>query len=351
MLTGSTVMVTKDCTVTEDQVVAAKSGRIVSANRTTSSPDFDLVIIYDDEDNDITIKLQRDKGKPRYVLLFDHFKPNNIFNPGNIIAAKLDVPAGETLDLYEAKQTYYAQFAEPLKFFNDFLLKKGHTDSALKIGEDVCQLDMVACASPHWNKYYLGGKEEDEERIIDNCVSLNGWAIKQLVQTRPAVLFLVGESSYTMFKKAFGYLIKRASPLPTAPEDNAFTLFRETTNSNNPALFHYATSIFGRPYSIKTRLIVTPHFSYDDNFYPQFRMSKDALHALGSSSKECVAFLMGDSRIKYNTDIKEKDFDSFTFSRDDAPAIPVIINQEYPDCWQILQTCYYDGHQMIANVL
>ena len=44
-----------------------------------------------------------------------------------------------------------------LNTFNDFLKNKGHKDANLAIGEDVGQLDMVACASPHWKPGFLGG--------------------------------------------------------------------------------------------------------------------------------------------------------------------------------------------------
>lgn len=350
LLDDSHFVVTETCTVTADQVKAAKDGYIVSADRPDAGPTFDLVIKYEGEDEEITITLQRDKGKPRYVLLFDHEEPDNAFKAGDSIAAKLNVPAGEELELYQELQTYYEQFVPSLDSFTNFLKNKGHSDAALKIGEDVCQLDMVACASPHWKPPYLGGTESSEDTIIDNCVSKNAWAMKQFVQTRPAVLFLVGESSYNMFRKAFGELIQRDKPLPEHPYDFAFTLFRETTDSKHPTLFKFDTTVNGRPYSLTTRLIVTPHFSYDNNFLPQFRLSKKWLEDLERDYPDCAAFLKNDPRITFN----ESDgygYDSFTFEKKDAQDILDTIQTKFPDCWKDLSYSYYDAHQMMADVL
>ncbi len=349
LLDDSRFVVKESCTATADQVKAAKDGYIVSADRPDSGPTFDLVIKYEGDDKEITITLQRDKGKPRYVLLFNQEEPDNAFKAGDAIAAKLDVPPGKELEVYQELQTYYEQFEPTLRIFNDFLKGKGCTDADLKIGEDVCQLDMVACASPHWNKNFLGGSQSSENAIIDNCVSKNAWAMKQLVQTRPAVLFLVGESSYKMFHDAFGELIQRDPPLPTRPYDYAFTLFHETTDPDHPTLFQYTTTVDGRSYSLKTRLIVTPHFSYDQNFLPQFRLSKNWLKDLEKKSPGCMAFLNNDKRITFHK--ASWGYDSFTFEEKDAPDILATIQKEHPACWKDLQYGYYNPHRQMADVL
>lgn len=349
LLNGSEAIADKSETVTADQIKAAKDGYIVAARRTSASPGYDLVIKYADETEEITITLQRNTGTPRYVLLFDHFEPNNAFKAGDVIAGKLNVPAGENLELYQQLQTYYEQFVPSLNIFSDFLKGKGHADADLKIGEDVGQLDMVACASPHWKPDYLGGSPASEQTIINNCVSKNAWAIKQLVQTRPAVLFLVGESSYNMFRDAFGGLIKRDPALPAHPYDYAFTLFRETLDSTHPTFFEYATEINGQAYSIKTRLIVTPHFSYDQNFLPQFRLSKKWLSELEQEQPACMAFLKNDARITFHE--ASYGYDSYSFAPEDAQDILDTIQQKYPDCWKSLERDYYNPHQMMAGVL
>jgi hypothetical protein len=206
----------KNYLLKDGQVIAEKDGQIVGADRPSSDPSYRLTVHYNEDKEDTIIPLERKLGEPRYVLLFNRGEPGNVFKKGDVIAAKLEVPAGEELSLWQEQIGYYEQFVPSLSAFTEYLKGKGSTDANLLIGEDVAQLDMVACASPHWNPNFLGNKES-EQTIINNCVSTNAWAMKQLVQTRPAVLYLVGESSFNMFKRAFGNLIHRDPPLPTHP--------------------------------------------------------------------------------------------------------------------------------------
>jgi hypothetical protein len=111
------------------------------------------------------------------------------------------------------------QMVPVLTAFESFLKEKGHARAQLKIGEDVGQLDMVACASPQWGPQWLGGTSQSMHTIISNCVHKNAWALKQLVQTRPAIVFLVGQASWDMFRQSFGHLIRSKATLPTLPED------------------------------------------------------------------------------------------------------------------------------------
>lgn len=352
LLSDSEVVADKSCVATADQVKAAADGHIVSAKREDAGPTFDLVIQYEGQAEQITITLQRDKGQTRYVLLFDTEEPDNKFKKGDVIAAKLNVPPDEELDLYQALQTYYEQFVPSLQIFNQYLHQKGHTDADLKIGEDVCQLDMVACASPHWKPGFLGGADSEAE-IIDNCVSENAWAMKQLVQTRPAVLFLVGESSYTMFRKAFGNLIEiegddKQEWWEIHPSDFAFTLLRETTK--NPVYLKYTTTVNGRPFTLKTRLIVTPHFSYDQNFTPQIRMSKEWFAKLKKQDPDCADFLEHYPEITANEDV-DYGYLSFAFSQENAHEILTKIRDHFPNSWDEIKESYYNAHQMMANVM
>jgi hypothetical protein len=349
LLTNSEITVTKKVTVTQDQIKAAKDGKIVSANRPGAGPTFDLVIQYDGEDNDITITLQRDKGLPRYVLLFDDREPTNVFKAGNVIAAKLEVPAGEDVNVYQKLQTYYEQLVPTLNSFSEFLKSKGFNDADIKIGEDVGQLDMVGCASPHWKPSFLGGSQDSENLIISNCVSKNAWAMKQLIMTRPSVLFLVGESSYNMFKKFFGNLIYRNKPLPDRPSDYAFTLFHDTIDSKDPTMFKYETEIDGTSYNIETRLIVTPHFSFSSNFVPQIRLYSSKREELEQEFPECFKFIKFDDRITVSE--PNKGYDSYSWSEEDNESILSILQDKYADCWAKMSWDYYNPHAQMAQVL
>ena len=349
LLDKTKLIVEKDVTVNQDQIMAAKDGKIVSAKRPGAGPTFDLVVNYNGDKENVTITLQRDKGNPRYVLLFDPRDETSHFKAGDIIVAKLDVPAGEELEVYQELQTYYEQFVPSLNAFSNFLKKKGHKDANIEIGEDVGQLDMVACASPHWKPSFLGGTPKSEQLIINNCVSKNAWAMKQLVMTRPAVLFLVGESSYSMFKKSFGNLIHRDVPISNRPGDFAYTLFSETINPKHPAYFSYSTTIDGKSYSIKTRIIVTPHFSFSNNFVPQIRLNKYRMKELEAQYPKCFNFLKTDKRIK--PDYPKYGYDSFAWTKKDNADILKILENTYADCWKELKWDYYNPHQQMAKVM
>lgn len=332
----------------EGRVLAEKDGHITSVSRTSSDPNFNVTVRYDGDAKDTTIPLKRGLGEPRYVLLFDRHAPDDRFKKGDTIAARLAVPAGEELMLWQQQQGYYEQFEPSLRAFEDYLHRKGHTDAKLQIGEDVGQLDMVACASPHWSPDYLGGTAATEQTIINNCVSKNAFAMKQLVQTRPAVLYLVGESSYAMFNQAFGELIKRESDLPEHPADFAFTLFRDSCDSKQPTMFEFETEIDGQKFSMKTRLIVTPHFSYDTNFVPQFRLSRHDFDALQAKSPACATFLKTDKRIEFVA--STYGFDAYQMA-DGSKDVLADIKKRFPDCLAALQASFYDPHQMMAGVM
>lgn len=350
LLKDSQITATKSMTVTEDQIIAAKNGKIKSADRPGAGPTFDLVVTYEGGE-EVTITLERDKGAPRYVLLFDKEGETSEFKAGDVIAAKLDVPAGQELEVYQELQTYYEQFVPTLNAFSDFLKKKGHKGADLAIGEDVGQLDMVACASPHWKPSFLGGTEASENLIISNCVSLNAWAMKQLVMTRPAVLFLVGESSYNMFKKFFGNLIHRDPPISDRPSDFAFTLFSETVHAKHPAYFQYETKINGRPYSIKTRIIVTPHFSFDQNFVPQIRLSKYREEELEGKYPACFKFLKGGGDITYHQPEKDYSYRSFSWTEAKNPSVLKTLENDHAAAWAELKWDYYNPHEQMAAAL
>ncbi len=349
LLDSSHLTVTADVTATQDQLKAAKDGKIVSADRPGAGPTFDLVIQYEGDENNITITLERDKGKPRYVVLFDRGGDTSYFKAGDIIAAKLDVPADKEVEVFQELQTYYEQFVPSINTFADFLKSKGHSDADIKIGEDVGQLDMVACASPHWKASFLGGSRESEDLIIDNCVSKNAWAMKQLVMTRPAVLFLVGESSYNMFNKFFGNLITRNEPLPDRPSDYAFTLFRDTIDSQNPTMFKYETTIDGKSYKIETRLIVTPHFSFNNNFLPQIRLYSAKQKELATKFPTCFDFLHTDERI--TVEEPAKGYDSYAWAEEDNDAILAELKKTYADCWAEMEYDFYNPHEQMSQVL
>ena len=331
----------------DGQIKAEKKGKLISATRTSQAPSYKIKIQYDGEEAQ-TIHLNRDLGTPRYVVLFNHYAPENEFEAGDIIAARLNVPGDKDVEIFQGQIGYYEQFVPVLSYFDEYLKQQGADDPNLKIGEDVAQLDMVACASPHWNEDYMGGQLET---VVNNCVSKNAWAMKQWVQTKPAILFLVGESSYDMFKGAFPKLMHRNKPLSERPADGAFTLFSETIDSNDPTLFKFSTSINGVPYSLTTRIIVAPHFSYDANYVAQFRMSSDKWEEFKSTYASCYEYFKeNDHQFKIVQPEQEGYYLAVQITSDVGGAFKEL-EANYADALKFLTYYYYNPHKQMAEVL
>jgi hypothetical protein len=331
----------------DKRILAAKPGTLVSADRPSDAPEYPLKVRYDGEDQDTAIVVPNKLGEPRYVLLFDVRAPHNRFQKGDTIAAQLDVPAGRNTTIFAQGIGYYQRILPVLGRFETFLRSRGHHDARLKVGEDVCQLDMVACASPHWGPPWLGGTSAKVQEVIGNCVTKNAWALKQLLQTRPAVLFLVGEATFNMFRFAFGRLIHADAELPAAPTDGAFTLLRLTTD--RAYRFEFAGTIDGRAYEISVRLVVTPHFSYGTNFLPQYRLSAEAWAELQHKFPDCAQFLQHDPRLQF-VPPGTAAFAAFQIVKDDS-AVLSHVEGTWPKASAILDPAYYDPNQIMEGVL
>lgn len=339
----------------QSRIVAPRPGVVVSAERPTSAPAFTLKVRYEGDLVDTPIELGHQLGAPRWVVLFDAVPPHNSFAAGDVLAAQLDVPAGKSVQLYRQQVGYYEQFVPVLQRFEATLNAAGHPDTCLAMGEDVCQLDMVACASPHWNPGFLGGEAAAEHEIVDNCVANNAWAIKQLVQTRPAVLYLVGEATWNMFRHALGKLVRREVPLSTEPPDGAFTLLRETTEAVHPCLLEFKTELDGAAYRLQTRLVIAPHFSYSSNFMPQIRLAPQSWAKLQSDEPECAHFLKTDPRIVYVPGVEPSDYVAFlagdTQASTNLAGVLAEITARFPTSAATLEAGFYDPHAMMAGVL
>ncbi len=331
----------------EGQIIAEKDGKVVSAERTNADPSYSIEVLYDGDKSHTVIPVSWKTGTPRYVLLYNHYGPDNVFKKGDVIAARLNVPAGISTDVYQEQIGYYEQFVPTLNMFSAFLKSKGMKDADIQIGEDVGQLDMVACASPHWNEDYLGGQEK---KIVGNCVSKNAWAIKQMVQTKPAVLYLVGESSWNMFRDAFDGLIEQKYPMPEYPKDGAFTLFSETIDNSNPCYFKFSTEIGGLKYELSTRLIVTPHFSYNTNFLPQFRMSGDDFAAFKKNYADCYKYFDSSSDIEIVLGEESEDFTAIQIVSDTYLVFETL-EKQFSEALKVLSPDYYNPHKQMADVL
>jgi hypothetical protein len=327
----------------DGRITAPKPGLMKEFSRATDDPAFEIRVQYEGDANVSSLHLPGTLGGPRYVVLVD---AGEKFAAGDLLAARLSVPAGHRTDIYAEPISYYTQMLPVLQTFETFLKQQGHADATLRVGEDVGQVDMIACATPHWGPPWLGGNVQSVNTIISNCVRKNAWAMKQLVQTKPAVLFLVGQASWNMFRQCFGHLLVMKTPLPEFPEDGAYTLLRMTTQQE--CRLQFSTKIDGLVYELSTRIIITPHFSYNENFIPQFRMSPQAFAIFAKQYPTVVDFLRGDPRL-----IFQAPAGSFVVAgiTTDTPAVMTDLKARDPSAAAELMQYFYDPHNMMAAVL
>ena len=338
----------------DGRIYAPRNGRIVLPTRTDDSPQWKVTVRYDGDAADTELTFPGKLGEAPYVLLFDQYPPNNIFAAGEVIAGRVSVPQGIQVEVMQQQQGYYMQFVPVLRQLED-TVRKQHPTAALRIGEDVCQIDMVACASPHWTPGYLGGTPESVATIVNNCVSDNAWAMKQMVQTRPAILYVVSQSSWNMFHGAFGNYVRRDVPLSANPVDKDYTLLRETTDPAHPAYIEFDVTVDGQQYKSRTRLVITPHFSYSSFFLPQFRISPADWAALKQAQPVgCAALTPANGFTILAFDPKYPDaYTCVQLSADaaSATAARAWLKQQFPAVSEKLEQGYYDPHAMMASVL
>jgi hypothetical protein len=327
----------------DSQILAEKAGTMLPGTRPDDNAAYDIHVQYDGESTPTAVHVPGKLGEPAYVVPID---AGQRFTKGGVLAAKLSVPAGEKVKVYDQPIGYYMQIVPVLAEFEAFLKANGHADAHLHVGEDVGQLDMVACASPHWGPQWLGGTTQAVNTVVANCVHKNAWAMKQLVQTQPAVLFLVGQASWNMFRRSFGHLIHSAKPLPTLPEDGPYTLLRLT--SEQDCRLEFSTRIAGKPYELSTRVVITPHFSYDENFVPQFRMSPEAFAEFEKREPAAAAFLQQDPRINFQK--KPGTFVAAGFEKN-AAAVMAQLKHQFSATQAALKDSFYDPHAIMAGVL
>jgi nucleoside phosphorylase len=339
----------------EGQVVAPRGGVVTAALRPDASAAWTITVRYDGDAVDTVVAVPGRQGAFPYVLLFDPYPPRNRFEKGDVLVAQVSVPEGIQVDVLQQPQGYYMQFVPVLDQFEGVLRHAGHPGASLRVGEDVCQLDMVACASPHWNAGFLGGSPASIATIVDNCVSRNAWAIKQIVQTRPAVLYVVSQSSWNMFYSAFGAHVKRDPPISTHPADKDFTLLRETTDPAHPAYLDIDATIDGQRYQNRTRLVITPHFSYNSDFLAQYRLSPTDWAAFAQAQPACVAALVPANGFTvvppdphYPNDYTAIQLPADT---DAAAAARAWLAHQYPDAYRALAPGYVEPHALMASVL
>ncbi len=230
-------------------------------------PDERLVVVIDD---------RREKGsKAPRIPVEEH----------ELVALQISPQIQKDVELYANKTGYYERFLPVLHDFNEYL-KTDFPNCALSMGEDVSMHDLVGCASPGWS----AGYDIPRERIADNCVNKNQYLLDQVKQSRPKLILVVSDSSLRMLHegvKAAGGDIE----LEYQGED-IFSLLEETCTRVHNLRLPVAG---GDP--VVSRIIITPHFSYEDNFRNQSRFTQNGWALFASQYPEVVTLLTQEKRI------------------------------------------------------
>ncbi|MCL3779924.1 hypothetical protein EMN47_05915 [Prolixibacteraceae bacterium JC049] len=327
------------------EIIAEQDGWLLDADRCSDHRWLLLTIAYiDGTEKQIEVAWT---DQLRFVVLVDTKNKKDSqklsFKKGEVIGAKIDGLTGANKQLYENSTGYYQRYVNVLNQFKTIMKGQPVAKADLSISEDVAQHDMIACASPGWSSKY----DIPTQKITKNCVIDNAFVVSQLIQTRPAVIVIVGGSSMEMFAKVFGHFLTDFDYYYEVEKENGekikviketYQLLKETTEREK------FLNIKTDDYELKSRIVISPHFSYSSNFVEQARLSDAAWQAFQADFIEDTQILMKAGRVQENSwnsivPIRIHGKDDHIKQQLSAPA------------WDVLMAYYYDPINMLADVL
>lgn len=309
-------------------LLAEDDGWVVGVTRENSHNYLALTVWYQGRSEPKVYEIAWKPGE-RWVVVQDDGKKDDIttwFSKGDPLAGQFDAPTGEESQIYANPSGYYQRMVEVL---DRFKRKTGLTSANLTVGEDVAQHDMVACASPGWQRNF----DMAMDRITENCVSDHGWMVSQFIQSQPVVVILVGGSALAMFRRVFG-------PYMTLQDSgrDIYQLLEETCARPTYVTIDIENVHF------QSRILTPPHFSYANNFFAQARLSSPAWNAFRSDFATDAATLQSDKRV-------------WPASSDGVTPIELrgaddpIRSRISVEGWQVLNAYFIDPYDMIADAL
>jgi hypothetical protein len=113
--------------------------------------------------------------------------------------------------------------------------------------------------------------------------------------------------------------------------------------------------IDGRRYDCVTRIVITPHFSYNENFRPQFRMSTADWLAFSHAHADCVEALTASNgfQVVPVDPVHPMYYICIRLSADpvEAAKAKAFLESQFPDAYAALTPYFFDPHAMMAGVL
>lgn len=310
------------------EISAQQDGILLNAKIDNRTSQVTLTLKYDGQAQTQEIVLERD-----HEVLRPNAKRTSQaasrFSQGDIIAAQIDLPAGTPGEIHQEPETYYQRFETILA---NFVTKTGLENSLLEMGEDVCQGDMVACASPGWGDDYLF--DEERKGIVEECVIKRRYLALQLMQSRPACVVFSGKSALNMFIKTFPDAITPALDLSVDTYDllrkcAAEEVWLEVETPSGP---------------FKARVVLSGHFSWKSNFFAGSRFSPTQWQEFEENYPDAVQKLVATPKIVQRL----WDGAMLVFIRNEgAPTREELGNAP----WQVLMDQYLDPPDLMADVL
>ena len=268
-------------TAAGERLLAEDDGYVTASSRENSHNYIQLAVRYKGQLTDTFYELVW-KPDERWVVVQNGGypdRPDTWFKKGDTLTGRYDPPTEGMAEIYENAAGYYQRMVPVLDRFKKLTNLEG---ANLTIGEDVAQHDMVACASPGWQSKF----DMPMDRISAHCVTDKGWMVSQFVQSQPAFVVLVSTSALAMFRSVFG-------PFMTMKDSGGdiYQMLLETCRRPT-----YVAIDLG-PVKFRTRLIVSPHFSYPDGFLPGARLSDAAWTAFVADYGADAKLLMESKRV------------------------------------------------------
>jgi len=209
------------------------------------------------------------------------------FAARDVLAGCLAVQPGTDLPLLATPTGYYLRFEQVLHRLSVLM----DWPRTLRVGEDVAQGDLVACASPGWTNAAF---DIPQDRIIASCAGSRRFILRQVLQSQPRVLILVGKSAFKMFcdhipaRPALRALTQRFS--------RTFELLRET------AARPYYFEARSEGIDVRARVLCVPHFSYEDNYARRVRMPLATWQAFSAAHHADATTLIAGGRVDENAE-------------------------------------------------
>jgi hypothetical protein len=311
------------------EIRAAANGWLLDAQRGADHRWVELTLSYEGEVDKHYIEMSWKPGERAVVLVnrAHNTDGNPDFRAGDLIAGKLVTPTEQPVEIQANGVGYYQRLIPVL----ERVAEKIGT-GALLMGEDVCMHDMVGCASPGWSSAY----DIPVETISRHCVNKHDYVLRQLIQSRPEILIVVSTSSLYLFAKSledaggsFDFEYRNR---------DVYDLLRETTVRK-----HFLT-LQRDGQTLHTRVMVTPHFSYSDNFSPHSRFQKDAWEAFKSEFPNDAKILEDDGLVKKET------WNGYIPLNISGPADP-ISKRLGTTAWSIVMARFFDAYTLMTNAL